>query len=66
MNLFSKIFSIIKQRNLKEIACDPTNKNQRIIDSLHDDLDYDGMGNYGRFPPIKENKIKNHELQNSK
>ena len=30
--------------------------NKDILVQLGDDADYDGMGNYGRFPPIK--KIK--------
>jgi hypothetical protein len=28
--------------------------NKDILVQLGDDADYDGMGNYGRFPPIKK------------
>ena len=28
--------------------------NKDILVSIGDDADYDGMGNYGRFPPIKK------------
>ena len=28
--------------------------NKDILIRLGDDADYDGMGNYGRFPPIKK------------
>ena len=30
------------------------NKNDKILSQLGDQADYDGMGNYGRFPPIKK------------
>ena len=29
-------------------------KNEKILELIGDDTDYDGMGNYGRFPPIKK------------
>jgi len=28
--------------------------NKDILVRIGDDADYDGMGNYGRFPPIKK------------
>jgi len=28
--------------------------NKEILVQLGDEADYDGMGNYGRFPPIKK------------
>jgi hypothetical protein len=28
--------------------------NKDILIRIGDDADYDGMGNYGRFPPIKK------------
>ena len=28
--------------------------NKDIFSRIGDDADYDGMGNYGRFPPIKK------------
>ena len=30
--------------------------NKDILVRIGDDADYDGMGNYGRFPPIKKDK----------
>lgn len=73
MNLFSKIFSFLKRRKFNKEIRNSINKNERILSRLHDDLDYDGMGNYGRFPPITgdeyptyEERIKEYELENSK
>ena len=31
-------------------------KNERILELIGDDADYDGMGDWGRFPPIKKKK----------
>ena len=31
------------------------NKNDKILSQLGDQTDYDGMGDWGRFPPIKKN-----------
>ncbi len=28
-------------------------KNEKVLELIRDDADYDGMGNYGRFPPQK-------------
>lgn len=30
--------------------------NEKILEHLGDEADYDGMGDWGRFPPIKKNK----------
>lgn len=35
--------------------------NKDILVRLGDDVDYDGMGNYGRFPPI-ERVVKKRKL----
>ena len=49
------------------------NKNERNFERLGDDMDYDGIGNHGRFPPIigddyptYEQIIKEYESQNTK
>lgn len=31
------------------------NKNHKVLNQLGDQADYDGMGDWGRFPPIKKN-----------
>jgi predicted transglutaminase-like cysteine proteinase len=28
--------------------------NKEVLTNIGDDMDYDGMGNYGRFPPERE------------
>jgi hypothetical protein len=46
----------LKKRLIKKAVKDSLDKNERILEQLNDNMDYDGMGNHGRFPPIK--KIK--------
>ena len=58
MSLFSKIFSIFKPKpklsktQLNKIIHQSISKNEKLFERLGDEMDYDGMGNYGRFPPI--------------
>lgn len=80
MSLFSKIFSVFKKKEprltkeqIKELTNIIIHKNQNALNKLGDFMDYDGMGNYGRFPPIigddhptYEDIIKEYESQNSK
>ena len=79
MSLFSKIFSIFKPKpklsktQLNKIIHQSISKNEKLFERLGDEMDYDGMGNYGRFPPIEsddhptyEQIIKEYESQNSK
>jgi len=59
---------------MDELINESINKNESLLERLGDDMDYDGMGNYGRFPPIigddyptYEQIIKEYnESQNSK
>ena len=74
MNLFSKIFSAFKKKEpkltksqIRELLAEVRKARQADI------ADYDGMGNYGRFPPIigddhptYEQIVKEYESQNSK
>ena len=84
MNLFSKIFSDYKstpklnKKQMDELIAESISKNESLIERIGDDMeyndmDYDGMGNYGRFPPIigddhptYEQFIKEYESQNPK
>tara|TARA_B110000444_G_C18785139_1_gene569558 strand:- start:1172 stop:1402 length:231 start_codon:yes stop_codon:yes gene_type:complete len=76
MSLFSKIFNLFKsskKAKFKKIINESMNKNERNFERLGDDMDYDGIGNHGRFPPIigddyptYEQIIKEYESQNSK
>ena len=80
MSLFFKIFSVFKKKEprltkeqIKELTNIIIQKNQNALNELGDFMDYDGMGNYGRFPPIigddyptYEDIIKEYESQNSK
>lgn len=74
MNLFSKIFSAFKKKEpkltksqIRELLAEVRKARQADV------ADYDGMGNYGRFPPIigddyptYEQIVKEYESQNSK
>lgn len=80
MNLFSKIFNAFKPKSklsktqLNKIINQSISKNEKMLENLGDEMDYDGMGNYGRFPPIigddyptYEQIVKEyHESQDSK
>jgi hypothetical protein len=79
MSLFSKIFSAFKPKSklgktqLNKIIHQSISKNEKLFERLSDEVDYDGMGNYGRFPPIigddhptYEEIIKEYESQNPK
>jgi len=85
MNLFSKFFNVFKPKpklsktQLNKIINQSISKNEKLLENLgdemdYDGMDYDGMGNYGRFPtiigddyPTYEQIVKEyHESQNSK
>jgi hypothetical protein len=55
INLIKKItWSFFRRRKINNTIKDSMVKNERIFEQLNDNADYDGMGNYGRFPPIKK------------
>ena len=48
------IWSISRKKKVNIATKDSMIKNEKILEKLGDEADYDGMGNYGRFPPIKK------------
>jgi hypothetical protein len=52
--LYIKKDDYLKKRLIKKAVKVSLDKNERILEQLNDNMDYDGMGNYGRFPPIKK------------
>ena len=48
-----RIWLLFRTRNINKAINDSMIKNERILERLGDHMDYDGMGNYGRFPPQK-------------
>ena len=58
LNFIKKIlFSFLKKKEpkLSKIQIDQLIElNKDTFSRLGDELDYDGMGDYGRFPPIKK------------
>jgi len=54
IQFFFKKDNYLKKRLIKKSVEDSLDKNERILEQLNDNMDYDGMGNYGRFPPIKK------------
>jgi len=52
---FPRLFKKEKGSKLSSYQIDRLiETNRDILNRLGDDADYDGMGNYGRFPPIKK------------
>ena len=50
------IWSFTRKRKINKATKDSMIKNEKIFEYLGDEADYDGMGDWGRFPPIKKNK----------
>lgn len=50
------IWSFTRKRKINKVTKDSMVKNEKILEYLGDEADYDGMGDWGRFPPIKKNK----------
>ena len=48
------IWNIYRKKKVNIATKDSMIKNEKILEKLGDEADYDGMGNYGRFPPIKK------------
>ena len=55
------IHQYIHRKKVDKSTNDCMIKNERILEILRDDLDYDGMGDWGRFPPI-EKVVKKRRL----
>lgn len=47
------IWSFTRKRKVNKVIKDSMIKDEKILEHLGDEADYDGMGNYGRFPPKK-------------
>ena len=52
----SWIHKFIHRKKVDSAIKDCMIKNERILELIGDDADYDGMGDWGRFPPIKKKK----------
>ena len=48
------IWSFTRKRKINKATKDSMIKNEKILEYLGDEADYDGMGDWGRFPPIKK------------
>jgi hypothetical protein len=57
------IHQYIHRKKVDKSINDCMIKNERVLEVVKDDLDYDGMGDWGRFPPIEKivNKRKLHD-----
>ena len=50
-----RLFRKDKEPKLSVVQIDELiDLNEDVLLRIGDDADYDGMGNYGRFPPIKK------------
>ena len=52
LNNITSTFS--RKRKVKKVINESIEKNKKILERLGDEADYDGMGDWGRFPPIKK------------
>tara|TARA_S200000501_G_scaffold366703_1_gene401957 strand:- start:13 stop:207 length:195 start_codon:yes stop_codon:yes gene_type:complete len=52
LNNITSTFS--RKRKVKKVINESIEKNEKILERLGDEADYDGMGDWGRFPPIKK------------
>jgi hypothetical protein len=50
------IWSFTRKREINKVTKDSMIKNEKVLEHLSDEADYDGMGDWGRFPPIKKDK----------
>ena len=48
------IHKFIHRKRVNKAVKDSMIKNEKILELIGDDADYDGMGDWGRFPPIKK------------
>jgi len=53
-NFIQKIRSFLLNKKIKKTINKSTNKHEKVFENLGDNMDYDGMGNYGRFPPERK------------
>lgn len=58
VNCIKKLFRLPRKDTEPKLSASQIDElielNKDILVNLGDDADYDGMGNYGRFPPIKK------------
>jgi len=61
-NLIKKILRLFRRqpklRLTQSQIDDLIDRNKKILEQLGDEADYDGMGDWGRFPPIKKHDSK--------
>ena len=48
------IHKFIHRKRVNKAVKNSMIKNEKILELIGDDADYDGMGDWGRFPPIKK------------
>ena len=53
-NFIQKIRSLLINHKTKRTINKSTNKKEKNLEQINDQMDYDGMGNYGRFPPERK------------
>lgn len=54
-NLIKRLITFFNRKHkINSVIKESIEKNEKILEKLGDEADYDGMGNYGRFPPLKK------------
>lgn len=58
INFIKRLPRLFRRENQSKLSVAQVNEfielNKDALLRIGDDADYDGMGNYGRFPPIKK------------
>jgi hypothetical protein len=58
INFIKRLPRLFRRENKSELSVTQIDElidlNEDALLRIGDDADYDGMGNYGRFPPIKK------------
>ena len=57
-NLINRLITFFNRKHkINSVIEESIEKNEKALEKLGDEADYDGMGNYGRFPPLKKWKL---------
>lgn len=58
INFIKKSFKLFPKKEKPKLSIEQIDElieiNKEVLNKLGDEADYDGMGNYGRFPPNKK------------
>ena len=60
INFFKRLVRLLRKEKQSKLSVAQIDElietNKDVLEQLGDEADYDGMGDWGRFPPIKKKK----------